>query len=470
MSVPAPSPQGVPLTTTQRSTTGRKRHSLSKEYFENLFNEVPEAIVIADNTGAIIRVNAEFTRMFGYDQKEAEGRSVDDLIAPEDAAEEALEITRSVAKGQKITREAVRRRKDGSPIHVSILGVPVITHDRQVAVYGIYRDISDRKQAEAALQKEKSYLDQLVETAAEGIVMLDPCGRVMLHNSEFCRMFGYQPREVQGRPVDELVLPPELREEGLRLTRMVMEGGHFTLETRRRRKDGSTLPVFIVGSPIVIEGQDAACYAIYRDISEIIRAQEEILDSQRQVMKANAELQERTRQLESVNVQLERISNYDGLTAIPNRRYFEHFYDLEWRRALREQKWITLIMIDVDFFKAYNDRHGHLAGDECLKRIAQALQIVNRASDLVSRYGGEEFVAVLSGTDPANALMIAERMRPGCATCTWPTAGRPWGPSSPSAWVSLPRSPRGHHPGGAPAQGRPGPVPRQVQWPGPDPR
>ena len=68
-------------------------------------------------------------------------------------------------------------------------------------------------------------------------------------------------------------------------------------------------------------------------------------------------------------------------------------------------------MIDVDFFKAYNDRHGHLAGDECLKRIAQALQIVNRASDLVSRYGGEEFVAVLSGTDPANALMIAERMR-----------------------------------------------------------
>ena len=68
-------------------------------------------------------------------------------------------------------------------------------------------------------------------------------------------------------------------------------------------------------------------------------------------------------------------------------------------------------MIDVDFFKAYNDRHGHLAGDECLKRIAQALQMVNRASDLVSRYGGEEFVAVLSGTDQAGALLIAERMR-----------------------------------------------------------
>jgi two-component system chemotaxis family response regulator WspR len=170
------------------------------------------------------------------------------------------------------------------------------------------------------------------------------------------------------------------------------------------RKDGSVFDVSVVASPIVLKGERVACYAIYRDISDIKQAQALVLQT-------NAALQERTRQLELVNAQLERISNYDGLTAIPNRRYFEHFYDLEWRRAWREKKWITLIMIDVDFFKAYNDRHGHLAGDECLKQIAQSLQLVNRASDLVSRYGGEEFVAVLSGTDPAGARLIAERMR-----------------------------------------------------------
>ncbi|MGA2081352.1 MAG: PAS domain S-box protein [Holophaga sp.] len=395
----------------QQRTPGQKELFLGKEYFENLFNEVPEAIVIANNTGRIIRVNKEFTRMFGYGKQEVVGCLVDDLIAPKEFAAEAQGITADVARGHKITKEAVRRRKDGTRIHVSILGVPIITHDRQVAVYGIYRDISDRKQAEEALQQEKAYLDQLVETAAEGIVMLDPQGRIMLHNGEFCRMFGYRPREVMGRSVDDLVLPPGSEAEGQRLTRTVMEGGHFSIETRRRRKDGSTLPVLIVGSPIVIQGQEVACYAIYRDISDIKHAQEEILESQRQVMMVNADLQERTRQLEAVNVQLERISNYDGLTAIPNRRYFEHFYDLEWRRSLREQKWITLIMIDVDFFKAFNDRHGHLAGDDCLKQIALALQIVNRASDLVSRYGGEEFVAVLSGTDPAGARSVAERMR-----------------------------------------------------------
>jgi diguanylate cyclase (GGDEF)-like protein/PAS domain S-box-containing protein len=392
-------------------TADQREPSLGKEYFENLFNEVQEAIVISDPAGRIIRINAEFSRMFGYSRQEVVGRLVDDLVAPGGAATEANAITEAVASGHKVAREAVRRRKDGSPIHVSILGVPIMLRDRQVAVYGIYRDISDRKRAEAELQREKAYLDRLVETAPEGIVVLDPEGRVTLHNSEFCRMFGYGPQEVLGRRVDDLLVPEPLAEEGRELTRMAMEGGRVTRETRRRRKDGSTLPVLVVGMPIEVQDEPVAAYAIYRDLSEIKRAQEEILESQRQLVKANAELQERTRQLEGVNVQLERISNYDGLTAIPNRRYFEHFYGLEWRRALREQKWLALIMIDVDFFKAYNDRHGHLAGDECLKRIALALQIVNRASDLVCRYGGEEFVAVLSGTDPESARAIAERMR-----------------------------------------------------------
>jgi len=399
------------LTVQHQRTPLRGAKFLGKEYFENLYNEVPEAIVIANNTGRIIRINAEFTRLFGYESQEAVGHLVDDLIATEAGLLEAMAITDCVAHGQKIARESVRRRKDGSLIQVSILGVPIITHDQQVAVYGLYRDISDRKQAEEALQMEKAYLEQLVETAAEGIVMLDLQGHITLHNNEFCRMFGYAPGELLGQAIDDLIQGPETREDGTRMTGEVMEGGRFAIEAKRRRKDGSPIDVSVVASPIVIKGERVACYAIYRDISDIKQAQEEILQSQRQVLQANAALQERTRQLESVNVQLERISNYDGLTAIPNRRYFEHFYDLEWRRAWREKKWITLIMIDVDFFKAYNDRHGHLAGDECLKQIAQALQLVNRASDLVSRYGGEEFVAVLSGTDLAGARLIAERMR-----------------------------------------------------------
>lgn len=245
---------------------------VDNEYFVNLFQEIPEAIVLSDNVGCIAKVNREFTRLFGYTEAEAVGRFIDDLVAPEELREEATTITEAVAHGQKFALEAVRQRKDGSQVHVSLLGVPIVTSRRQVAVFGIYRDISARVKAERAL-----------------------------------------------------------------------------VESRR--------------------------------------------------------------QLEEANSMLERISNHDGLTAIPNRRSFEHFYELEWRRACRERKWISVVMIDVDFFKSYNDHYGHLAGDQCLKHIAQALQVLNRPGDMVARYGGEEFVAVLAGTDLPGARHMAERMR-----------------------------------------------------------
>jgi len=135
---------------------------------------------------------------------------------------------------------------------------------------------------------------------------------------------------------------------------------------------------------------------------------------------ANANLEERTRQLEEANQVLERLSNLDGLTGIANRRYFDQFYELEWKRARRNGASITVLMIDVDFFKIYNDSFGHLAGDSCLQHIARALQVVNRPGDLVARYGGEEFVAVLPATDSAGARVIAEQMRARVAALNLP--------------------------------------------------
>lgn len=240
--------------------------------YEKLFAEIPEAIVIATDLGRVLDVNAEFSRVFGYTAEEARGKCIDDLIAPNGDHPLAENITRAVAGGEKFTMEAIRRRKDGSHVHVSLLALPVRTKAGETLVFGVYRDISDRKQAEQAL-----------------------------------------------------------------------------VESRR--------------------------------------------------------------QLEEAYRQLETLSNLDGLTGIPNRRYFENFYGLEWRRLCREGKPLAMIMVDIDYFKRYNDAYGHLAGDRCLKQVAQALQVVNRAGDLVARFGGEEFAAVLSGTGMEYARSIAEQMR-----------------------------------------------------------
>ena len=116
--------------------------------------------------------------------------------------------------------------------------------------------------------------------------------------------------------------------------------------------------------------------------------------------------------LEEANQKLERLSFLDGLTNIANRRRFDEFLHIEWRRAAREAAPLSVILADIDFFKAYNDTYGHEAGDEILKKVAGALAAtVNRPADLVARYGGEEFVVALPGTDAAGALVLAERLR-----------------------------------------------------------
>jgi diguanylate cyclase (GGDEF)-like protein len=101
----------------------------------------------------------------------------------------------------------------------------------------------------------------------------------------------------------------------------------------------------------------------------------------------------------------------DGLTGARNRRYFDECFNREFRRALRAQTPLSLIMMDVDYFKQYNDTYGHLAGDDCLKAIAQALmQTLRRPADVVFRYGGEEFACLLPDTNEAGALVMAEKM------------------------------------------------------------
>lgn len=109
---------------------------------------------------------------------------------------------------------------------------------------------------------------------------------------------------------------------------------------------------------------------------------------------------------------IENISNQDGLTGVANRRQFDNTLLLECNRALRTKQPLALILLDIDFFKLYNDNYGHLAGDQVLKKVAAALaKTTKRSGDMVARYGGEEFAVILPNTDKNGALRVAERLR-----------------------------------------------------------
>jgi diguanylate cyclase (GGDEF)-like protein len=125
-----------------------------------------------------------------------------------------------------------------------------------------------------------------------------------------------------------------------------------------------------------------------------------------------AQVAERTTQLERVNEQLQKLSVLDPLTGIPNRRRFAEALDGEWRRAFRDRLPLSLIMIDIDHFKDFNDACGHQAGDDCLRQVASAIrEALTRPGDLVARWGGEEFAAVLPSTPWRGASAVAEALR-----------------------------------------------------------
>lgn len=129
-------------------------------------------------------------------------------------------------------------------------------------------------------------------------------------------------------------------------------------------------------------------------------------------------------QLHDANQELQRLSMTDGLTGLSNRRMFDESFQREWRRCLRLKKPMSLVMLDVDNFKQYNDLYGHPQGDECLKAIAKKLsKSAPRPADLVARYGGEEFVMVLGETDQNGARWVAERVRQRVALLQLPHTG-----------------------------------------------
>lgn len=149
---------------------------------------------------------------------------------------------------------------------------------------------------------------------------------------------------------------------------------------------------------------------LMKPISEVVlnakvRAMRRLVEMQRSLVRV-------TQQLNEANSELQRLSTTDGLTGIANRRMYDELAIREWRRCERMKKPLALVMVDVDHFKLFNDKYGHQAGDECLKKVAdQVARVAPRATDLAARYGGEEFVLVLGETDSDGAKWIANRLR-----------------------------------------------------------
>ncbi|MDB5759502.1 MAG: diguanylate cyclase [Burkholderia sp.] len=153
-------------------------------------------------------------------------------------------------------------------------------------------------------------------------------------------------------------------------------------------------------------------YVWIRDVVHVVRTDGGEVEALVGFMFDITQRKQAEEQLAALNRELEALSYQDGLTGVANRRMFDLVCAREWANAQRSGLPLSLVMFDIDFFKQYNDRYGHLAGDDCLRRVAQLLDGANkRPRDFFARYGGEEFILLLPETDEAAASQVAERCR-----------------------------------------------------------
>jgi diguanylate cyclase (GGDEF)-like protein/PAS domain S-box-containing protein len=235
--------------------------------------------------------------------------------------------------------------------------------------------------------------------------------RIIHANDRYCRLSGYRREELLGRDARFMGRECQSAEDQAEIRATIEAGRVWRGETCNRGKDGT---LFWLNTTIVpFLDENGAIYQ-YVAIGNDISAQKE---AERKLLQAKTVL-------EASNRELSALSRIDALTGLANRREFDAALAEQCEPALRGRHALALLMIDVDFFKAYNDRYGHPAGDACLRRVAQVLlRQLMRAGDVAARYGGEEFAVLMPDTDLDGAAAVADRIRRDLAELALPHAG-----------------------------------------------
>ncbi|HEC17876.1 MAG TPA: diguanylate cyclase [Gammaproteobacteria bacterium] len=197
--------------------------------------------------------------------------------------------------------------------------------------------------------------------------------------------------------------------------------GYALVDTYRQNEEVKNIPVIVLSSKDDPQDKSLAFERGANDylvklpdkieLIARIKAHSKSYLAQVQRDEAFDALRELQAELEKSNVELQKLSSLDGLTGIANRRSFDDFINTECLRSAREDTPLSLLLVDIDFFKPYNDNYGHLAGDACLRQVATAMrEVVHRPADMVARYGGEEFGIVLPNTDTEGAEKLAIKL------------------------------------------------------------
>jgi diguanylate cyclase (GGDEF)-like protein len=300
------------------------------------------------------------------------------------------------------TRRAERRHPGRPTVQHLANGRILRTHERRTrdgGLVGVRIDVTELEAQRAAAQEASSRLQDAIEALPDGFALFDANDCLAACNSRYRAIYSESAPALRIGTRFESILRYGL-ERGQYPQAVGREEAWLAERLYRHRHPGPPELQELPGNRwLRIDERitrDGGIAGVRADVTELVRREQ-------QLQQVNAEL-------DAANTRLAALSDTDGLTGIPNRRQFDRRLLEEWTRAQRHGLPLALLMIDVDHFKRYNDLHGHLDGDACLRRIAALLRdTARRPSDLVARYGGEEFVMLLPHTGAEGALVQAGR-------------------------------------------------------------
>jgi len=356
-----------------------------------------EAYAMFDTDDRLLIHNQAFARLYPASAPHWQaGVRYEDLLRSIIAAGE---VAPAIGQEQAWLAERMRMHRDpGEPWLQELPGNRwVRIYERKTAsggTIGIRADVTELVRTQQALRTSQAQLQAIISTAGAAIVTTDTEGRMRSANPAALRLFGYELDEMLGQDVAMLMDEPERSTHGHYLLRFRQgQGGRLMGRAREfnaLHKSGQPLTVQLSVSEVRSEAEQLFV-AVISDLTERKRFEIE---------------------LQHANEQLLRLSTTDALTELANRRLLMQRLEDEWRRGLRTGAPLSLLLVDVDYFKLYNDHYGHQAGDDALVAVASVLRnSANRPADLVARYGGEEFVLLLAQTDAEGARAVATRCR-----------------------------------------------------------
>lgn len=382
------------------------RLSLGDLEFQKQALDEHAIVSIADRQGRIVYVNDRFCEVSQYTRDELIGNDHRIVHSGQHPREFFQELWRTIASGKIWHGQVCNRRKDGALYWADTTILPVLDDSGRPCQYvSIRTEITAIKEAEALQKRGKEELEALVNqrtaeltereavlqqitgAAQEAIVMVDHDDKVTFWNAAAEKLFGYAREEILGQELHPLLMPSDMKERHAAAFCHFSATGngslvHKTTELRARHRDGHVFPIDLSLSAIQLKGEWHGI-GIARDITDRKQAEEA----------------------------LRLLADTDTLTRLPNRRKFDASLLAEVSRAERHATSLTLIMLDIDHFKAVNDTCGHQAGDSVLVELARLVSDQIRTYDIFARWGGEEFAILAPNSDCEASTHFADKLR-----------------------------------------------------------